>query len=204
VDALRASGSSAGESQWRPVIEAVENLVNEGTPPSNRAIRELLLPVINALSDPEQMPPGFQRVLREIDRFLATRSPIAESAGLHDATAEVKEVARLLSGRSVILIGGSRRREAQESLERAFALRALIWIETKEHQAVAAFEPVIARADVALALLAIRWSSHSFRDLKPICDRHDKPLVRLPGGYNPNQVAAQILAQCSGQLLTRT
>jgi len=115
----------------------------------------------------------------------------------------VKAVARLLGGKSVVLIGGSRRRGAQESLERAFALEDLVWIETKEHQAVAAFEPLIARRDVALVLLAIRWSSHSFRDVKPDCDRHDKPLVRLPGGYNPNQVAAQILSQCSGQLESR-
>jgi hypothetical protein len=76
----------------------------------------------------------------------------------------------------------------------------LVWIETKEHQAVDAFEPLIARPDVALVLLAIRWSSHAFGDVKQICDRHGKLLIRLPGGYNPNQVAAQILAQSSAQL----
>jgi hypothetical protein len=49
-------------------------------------------------------------------------------------------------------------------------------------------------------LLAIRWASHGFGDVKPLCDRHGKLLVRLPGGYNANQVAAQILAQCSEHL----
>ena len=44
-----------------------------------------------------------------------------------------------------MLIGGSRRREAQESLKRALELNDLVWIETKEHQAVDAFEPLIAR-----------------------------------------------------------
>ena len=48
--------------------------------------------------------------------------------------------------------------------------------------------------------LAIRWASHSFGDVRAFCDRHGKPLVRLPGGYNPNQVATQILAQCSERL----
>ncbi|MFI5454068.1 MAG: hypothetical protein ACHRXM_01315 [Isosphaerales bacterium] len=134
------------------------------------------------------------------DHFLASGSSTAESSVSHEPTAEVKTVARLLGGRSVVLIGGSRRPLAQESLENAFGLKELIWIETKEHQAVAAFEPLIARPDVALVLLAIRWSSHAFGDVKPLCDRHDTPLVRLPGGYNPNQVAAQVLAQCSGQL----
>jgi hypothetical protein len=169
-------------------------------PPSNRTIRELLLPVIHELPDIEDLPPGFRLVLRELDRFLATRSSTVKSPIAPEPTAEVREVARLLGGRSIVLIGGSRRREAQESLESAFALKELIWIETKEHQAVAAFEPLIARRDTVLVLLAIRWSSHAFGDVKPFCDRHGKPLVRLPGGYNPNQVAAQILSQCSGQL----
>jgi len=135
------------------------------------------------------------------DRLLATRSSTAESSVSHEPTAEVKAVARLLGGRSVVLIGGSRRPLAQESLESAFGLKELIWIETKEHQAVGGFEPLIARRDVALVLLAIRWSSHAFGDVKLLCDRHDTPLVRLPGGYNPNQVAAQVLSQCSGQLV---
>ena len=100
----------------------------------------------------------------------------------------------------MVLIGGNRRREAQESLRRALGIKDLIWIETREHEAIAGFEPLIARADVAVVLLAIRWSSHAFGDVKQLCDRHGKLLVRLPGGYNPNQVAAQILAQSSMQL----
>jgi hypothetical protein len=99
-----------------------------------------------------------------------------------------------------VLIGGLCRREAQDALETALGLKELIWIETREHQSIEAFEPAIARLDIALVLLAIRWSSHAFGDVKRFCDRHGKPLVRLPGGYGLNQVAAQVLAQCSGQL----
>ena len=77
----------------------------------------------------------------------------------------------------------------------------MIWIETKEHQSIESFKPMIARPDVVVVLLAIRWSSHAFGEIRHLCDRHGKPLVRLPGGYSPNQVAAQILAQCSEQLL---
>ena len=62
------------------------------------------------------------------------------------------------------------------------------------------FEPYVARPEVALVLLAIRWSSHSFGDVKRFCDDHGKPMVRLPGGYGVNQVAAQILAQCGERL----
>jgi hypothetical protein len=200
LDDLSQSGGT--QTEWRAVIEAVDQMVSEGMPPSNRSIRDLLLPLINELPDAGDLPPGFRLVLREIDRFLARRSSSAEAPVSRQPTPDMQEVARSLAGKSVVLIGGSRRREAQGALERAFALHQLIWIETKEHQAVATFEPMIARRDVALVLLAIRWSSHSFADVKAICDRHDTPLVRLPGGYNPNQVAAQIIAQSSGQLTT--
>jgi hypothetical protein len=197
----RARNDGGNGHDWPAIMNAVDKLVEEGVPPSNREIRELLLPVIDDIPDRDDLPPGFRLVLREIDRFLAVRSLPPKSSVAHEPTAEVKAVARLLAGRSVLLIGGNRRREAQESLRRALGLLDLVWIETKEHQAVAGFEPLIVRPDVALVLLAIRWSSHAFGDVKLLCDRHGKPLARLPGGYSPNQVAAQILLQCSGQLV---
>jgi hypothetical protein len=178
----------------------VDEMVREGVPPSHRELRELLLPVIDDLPDRDLLPDGFRLVLREIDRFLATRSSPTKPSVSHQPSVEVKEAAHLLAARSILLIGGNRRREAQESLKRALGLSDLIWLETKEHQAVDTFEPLVARADVAVVLLAIRWSSHAFGDVKQLCDRHGKPLVRLPGGYSPNQVAAQILSQCSAQL----
>ena len=100
----------------------------------------------------------------------------------------------------MVLIGGDRRPEAHEALKAALGLKELLWIETREHESIDKFEPYVARTEVALVLLAIRWSSHSFGEVKGFCDRYGKPMVRLPGGYSPNQVAAQILAQCSGQL----
>ncbi len=98
------------------------------------------------------------------------------------------------------MIGGVRRPDAQKLLTAALALKDLVWIETKEHESIKRFESTIARADVALVLLAIRWSSHAFGDVKQFCDQYGKPLVRLPGGYSPNQVAAQIMAQAGEQL----
>jgi len=188
------------EQDWSAIIQTMAGLVTDGMPPSTRELRELLLPIIDLVPDMDDPPRGFGLVLREIDRFLAARALPAEPSAHHEPAAEVKEVARLLGGRSVVLIGGIRRREAQQTLKRSFELDSLLWIETKEHQAVETFEPMIARPAVALILLAIRWSSHSFGEVRHLCERHDKPLVRLPGGYSPNQVAAQILAQSSDQL----
>jgi hypothetical protein len=188
------------EQDWQAIVRVVDELVAGGVPASNREIRSALLPVIDDLPERADFPDGFRLVLREIDSYVARRPSAATGVVSHALSAEADEAARLLRGRSVVLIGGIRRREAQESLRRALGLSELIWIETKEHQSIDSFEAMIARADVALVLLAIRWSSHAFGDVRLFCDRHNKPLVRLPGGYSPNQVAAQILAQCSGKL----
>jgi hypothetical protein len=185
------------DDDWQTVIDLVEEAVADGIPPSNREIRDLLLPAIDELPEQQDLPPGFQLVLREMDRYLATRTSSPKATQSHVTPAEVKEAARLLDGRSVVLIGGIRRRESQDALRRAFRLKDLIWIETKEHQSIEPFEPVVARSDVALVLLAIRWSSHAFGDVRQFCVRHGKPLVRLPGGYGPHQVAVQIIAQAS-------
>jgi hypothetical protein len=162
-------------------------------------------------ADPARWPDLLARIEKLEERYSrkggrtqqkppATHAIVAERPGSDQPSAEVREVARLLRGRSAVLIGGNRRREAEDALERALGLKELVWLETKQHQAVAAFEPQIARPDVAIVLLAIRWSSHAFGEVKLLCDRHGKPLARLPGGYNPNQVAAQILSQCSAHL----
>ncbi|MHB1558958.1 MAG: hypothetical protein ACYC61_16025 [Isosphaeraceae bacterium] len=187
----------AGDDDWQAVVNTVEELIGEGVPPSNREIRDLLLPVIDDLPDRDDLPPGFHLVLREIDRFLSTRATPTRVAANYVPPAEVKEAARLIEGRSVVLIGGARRPEAQATLRQALHLKDLIWIETREHQSIESFEAVIARPEVALVLLAIRWSSHSFGDVRQFCIRHGKPLVRLPGGYGLHQVAAQIISQCS-------
>jgi hypothetical protein len=193
-------GERTDDGSWRAIFLVLEELIDEGTPPSSREVRELLLPLLDDLPQLEDMLPGSRLVLREIDRFLATRPTPATPVTSHEQAASVREAARLLSRRSIVLIGGLRRPEAQRSLKSALGLEELVWVETREHQSIAAFEPIIARREVGLVLLAIRWSSHGFGDVKRYCDRHGKPLVRLPGGYSPNQVAAQILAQSSGQL----
>ena len=196
---LIAKGTG-GEHDWRKVAEAIDEMVAEGVPASSVEVREVLLPILDNMPDMDGVPPGFSLVLREIDRYLASRMPIPEVTAPAVPTAEVAEAARLLSGKCVVLIGGSRRSEAHEALKAALGLKELVWVETREHESIDKFEAYVARTEVSLVLLAIRWSSHSFGEVKGFCERYGKALVRLPGGYNPNQVAAQILAQCSGQL----
>lgn len=187
---------------WSDLVAVVEEFVADA-PPSDRELRESLLPVVDDLPDDFPHGPGFALVLREIDRYLAnvaeTRARLDDDAP-REATPEVREVAELLAGRDVVLIGGLPRPDAERALREAFRLHELVWLGTGAHQSIYTFEPRVARPEVALVLLAIRWSSHAYEDVKRFCEASGKPMVRLPGGYNPNQVAAQILSQCGDRL----
>jgi hypothetical protein len=185
---------------WGKVIESGDELVTEGLPPSNIELRDLLLPVLDDIPEDAELPKNFQLVLREIDRFLSSRPTKPDPAIVAASSPEVRRVRDLLKGRTVVMIGGDRRPFSSDALIESFGLKELVWIETREHQTHTVFEPQVARPDVALVLLAIRWSSHSFGEVKDYCDRYGKPLVHLPAGYNPNQVAFNIINQVGERL----
>ena len=202
--ASRLGKTDGDRAHWGKIAQTVHEMVTvENVPPSSVEIREALLPVLDLAPDPEGFPPGFGLALGEVERHrdeqpAGPRDP-AEPVAPRDSP-ETRAVADLLRGRAVLMIGGQRQPHAQAALASAFELSELVWLDSKEHASNDVFRPSIARPDVALVLLAIRWSSHSFGDVKVDCDRAGKPLVRLPAGYNPQQVAAQILAQASDQL----
>ena len=197
----RIKGDRLGDHDhdWKVAIATINGMVQGGIPPSNTEIREMLLPVVDRLPDVE-LPAGMRLAMREVDRFLSSRPDPTAATSEVDCTPEVREAAKLLHGRTLVLIGGARRPPAEMALVNAFGLSGLNWIETREHESVATFEPHVARTDVAAVLLAIRWSSHSYGEVKQFCDTYGKPLVRLPAGYSPNQVAVQIIEQISEKL----
>jgi hypothetical protein len=203
---VRGADGRWSDDDWSRLRTAIEELVAAGVPASDRELREILLPLRDTLPD-EEFGPGLRAVLIEMDRYLATVDSAGAANGEGDrdeaddaAGPDISRVRDLLAGRRVLMIGGERRTHAQAALERAFGLEELIWPNTQAHQSITDFEPAVSRPETALVLLAIRWSSHSFGEVKAMCDRHGKPFVRLPAGYNPDQVAQQILAQCSEAL----
>jgi hypothetical protein len=195
-----------GESPetWGELMAVVDELVQAGLPPSDKQLREALLPVLDRLPGDMELPPGFRLAVREIEKFKQSR-PVEEPPTRGKQRAAVVEDARkLLAGRSALLIGAEGRREAKEALEQALGLKEMIWITTNNHDWYLDFEPFVARTDVAVVLLAIRWSSHSFGEIRSLCERYGKPLVRLPAGYNPNQVAQQVVTQAGKRLAKQT
>jgi len=110
-------------------------------------------------------------------------------------------VAKLLGGKTLVLVGGDRRPYAQQALEQAFALKELDWIVTAEHESILPFEGQhrqggrCGRSAGEFAGPAILTGKS-----RTSATRHGKPLVRLPGRLQPNQVASKILNQCGDRL----
>jgi hypothetical protein len=203
---LKGADDASRAREWNSILDASGAFLRAGARPSNPELRGLLLEVLDTLptdlSPEEPRVREFQPVLREIDRYLATQEAHGSpsDAAVPDAP-EVLEARALLAGRAMVLIGGEERREAGRRLEEALGLGRLDWQASRPHESHHVFEPAIAREDVAVVLLAIRWSSHAFAEVQTACDAHDKPLVRLPAGYHPNMVARMILEQAGKRLV---
>jgi hypothetical protein len=199
---LIAAGEGDAEESWNILLDTVQELIDDGMPPSNRELRESLIDIVESLPDSLNVAEGsaFDRVLREIDRFLAENPEPAPEVETIVAP-EVEKAKELLGGRAIMLIGGERRSDREKALREALGLSEIYWMKTSEqHQPLDQFEPLVAKEDVACVVLMIRWSRHGYGDVKQFCDRHGKPLVRLPGGYGVNQIAKQILDQVGGKL----
>jgi hypothetical protein len=189
---------------WQKVLDGLDELVNDGLPPSNRELRDLLLPVAEEIPESLELSKNVQLILRELEQYLTSRpSQLEEIESSPIMTEEVRHATELLRGRTAVLIGGLKRPQAADALAAAFDLKELVWVEGRD-QTYADFEPYVARSDVAVVILAIRWSRHGFGEVKEFCDKYDKPLVRLPGGYSPNQVALHIMSQVAERLGYKT
>ncbi|KAA5537984.1 hypothetical protein FYK55_27975 [Roseiconus nitratireducens] len=192
------------QTQLVAIDRTVSDLIDNGLAPSNIELRGLLLPHLAAISNTKQKSSGLELALREIRRFCERADMPDQCAKPDNLSREVLQVAELLQGRSIAMIGGDCRPETKRSIEKAFGLRELVWVDTKQGQSYQTFKPVVERKDVAVVLLAIRWVAHSYGEVIRFCTDNDKPFVRLPAGYSPNQIANQILSQCGDQLLRQT
>ncbi len=186
-------------AEWPRIAELLDEAIREGIPPSHVELRDLLMPVLDFMPDDLALAPTTERIFREIDRYLTDR-PSTVVATTEAPTAEVAAVARHLRGRELVLIGGLQRPGHRTALCEAFELSDVNWLAVPEHTSTTIFEAPIARDEVAVVLLATRWASHDYQNVKEYCEKYGKLFVKLPGGYSPNQVAYQILQQVGDRL----
>jgi hypothetical protein len=195
-----AHGASAAlDDDWSALARLVAEALAQAPTSDSVELRRLLEAQSARLRD-RLLVENVYALQRELERVAhsgAYRAP-RERAAL----TPVEQVAELLRGRTLLVIGGDPRREHAERLRRAFELAEVTWPETSETKpSIASFEPYVARPEVAVVLLLIKFNRHGVtEELPDVCERHGKPVVRLVGGYHPEQVAAQILNQVGKRL----
>jgi hypothetical protein len=180
---------------WERILETLAEAVPDIICASDPRFRSLLLPHLDTLPEDAAVSASTQTVFDALDQYLPSEPDDVEIDQPKQTTAEMIKLRERLRGTTLVIIGGEARPHAQKALRDAFDLTEVFWQTAKHHQSPTTFRPAIEAEGVSVVLLAIRWSSHVFANVKSYCDEANVPFVRLPAGYSPSQVAAQILQQ---------
>lgn len=133
---------------------------------------------------------------------LAVRSGTARAPGPSPGMsrrepAHVWDARALLTGRTMVMLGGVVKPSHVENFERTLGVQ-VHW-QSGDAYVHGAHLPIPAGA--ALIVLPVRFMSHEhFWGLKDAAVRSGIPFVVHPGGLNPSSVAASVMQQCSDRL----
>lgn len=187
------------EEEWRKLAVLVRDALAE--PPLRESVELRRLLEEFALRIPERrLVDNVYGLASELERVAKSGAHRVEKP--RGPLTPTQQVAELLRGRVVLVVGGDPRRVHAERLKLAFELAEVVWpVASETNPTISAFEPSVARPEVALVLMLIKLNRHNVtEDLPAVCERHGKPVVRLVGGYHPDQVAEQILKQVGKRL----
>jgi len=199
------------EEAWSDIAATTVKLVDEhGLEKDHVELRGMLDPLLDDAPEMDGLPQTFEDVLDAIDTYEPDEAEevphngqatsISGSAYDPAISENVARVRQMLQGCSVVLIGGDARPQSKGALEQAFGLKQLLWVPSKRQEPSGDFRSYIDGEDVAMVLMAARWSSYSLVDVQQYCEEVDKPLVRLNRGYAPDLVAGEILNQVGDSL----
>lgn len=197
-----SEGCENVEHQWRRIGEGIEAVLAAGMQPSSPELVELLVPIADDLPEYVYSREGTRRVLRYVDERVAVleRDETSEPTQAREDSKELMRVREAMRGTTMVLIGGEERRYSKELIEQEFELSELRWLTSREHGSLAPFLPAIQDEATKVVAIMIRWCGHSFEDLQEAAEAAGKIFVRLPRGYNPTQIAHEIIRQASERL----
>lgn len=113
----------------------------------------------------------------------------------------VRAIRERIAGTTMVVVGGERRRDAEQRLTEAFGLSHVEWISLTEHSSAAPMAAPISRPEVSVVVVLIKLAGHHHVDeAVEHASRAGKPLVRVKAGYNPEQIAEAILTQAGQRL----
>ena len=113
----------------------------------------------------------------------------------------VRSVREMLRGGKIVIVGGEPRREAIDRISRAFELDGVEWPTLAEHGIAEPMRAPIEDQSTKLVVILIKLTGHEHADrAREFARRAGVPVVHMPAGYNPEQIAAEVLKQVSEQL----
>ncbi len=194
-----AGTAAEPEDEWRKLDVLVPEVLAQPSTTTSLELRRLLELQSARLAE-RLLVDNVYALQKELERV--AKSGAHREVAPSGPRTDIQRVADVLRGKTMLIVGGDPRREHAERLRAAFELAEVLWPETRETSpSFSIFEPYVARPEVALVLLLIKWNRHGVtEELPAVCERHAKPVVRLTAGYNPDQVAAQILKQAGKRL----
>jgi hypothetical protein len=200
---LRARDRSEWEEHTAKIGAALERYAAAG----NALDDQRVLDILGKEGAERALEGGATGALQRVAMSIVSGVPLEREAGEAAATPmrewseRVKEARTLLEGTAMVVVGGERRRDAEERLIDAFGLTRVEWLSITEHASGAALHAPIARADVSAVVVLIKLAGHLHVDeASAHADAYGKALVRLKAGYNPEQVAEAVLTQAAEKL----
>jgi hypothetical protein len=201
---LRLVNGSGDDHDCGRVNDGVEALLEHGIEPDDPRLRDALAG-LTVESFPVETPPGAGVRAVFAARQGSLRSAVSQEQREPRWSARVLEARDLLKGSSIVVVGGDRRPEAVDRMQEAFGLNKVEWISLTEHGSAEPLRAPILRPDTRLVIVLARLTGHHHADeARDYARKADVPVVTMPGGYNPEQVAEQVLQQAGDRLRTTT
>lgn len=194
ADLIDNSFASATFAQ--DLASAAVACLEAGVPPSDKALRSTLVPFYHQLN--HAMPIAGKRLLEYLARDEATVAAEQLLADLHeDFAAEdadvndeheqrVEELKELLSGKTVLFVGGNKGQELRR-LELSELLGAnLVWPDLEEDTKISRIKHLTKDAD--LVVLLIRFCRHNYKDVLDHAAKLGKRVATLKAGLGVRRV----------------
>lgn len=198
--ARRLPGEGAGDAyDCQRVNLCVEELLELGVAPNDGRLRDALRGLSHETFPPDAPAGEIVRAILAGDQVAADKMP--EDSLEPRWSARVAEARGLLEGSSIVVVGGERRPDAVDRLKDAFALQNVEWMSLTEHGSAEPLRAPIMRRGTRLVVVLTKLTGHLHADeARAYAREAGVPFVTMPAGYNPEQVAEQVLIQAGERL----
>jgi hypothetical protein len=201
VDRIRQGRGCEGGREWSALDSALDQAIKVGLYASNTELCDLMLNLPE--NSPESFPQSSGAELVQREMKLREKNRCGAPAPSTKERPEGEELLRaraLVKGKTLLMIGGEARADAVRSLEEKLRFKEVVWKETHAHRPIEPLQLEISKDEIDIVAVLVRFGDHAFSTLRKTANRHGKVFLHLPAGYNPNQVAHQIIEQADRQL----